>query len=593
MKRLLVALLVSLVLLTGCRAPVSTPLSTSQISINPLPSPSLTVPFQSTSINPVPSQLSPNPSPLPTPTPTPTSALSTPHDILGIIRQSPNNATFNARFEVQVEKPSSVRLFLQIKSGAGTSKILMAEKVVRTENKWTHITGSRKVSWNGDLTEATINVEVAQIPEGFFPLFQVRNISIEPDDDNDLLSNMEEKLLGTNPALRDTDLDTMDDGWEIENGCNPLRDDSNMDADIDGFTNREEFWAATNPRDDASYPGKPSDSQATLVTKSILQYLALLPSHKEKRVIVGQHLTNVVPEYNGNINALQENTGKWVGLLALQYDDLTQIESVNSYAIDYWGRGGLVKIKYSLENPWTEKGRNDRPQKGEYNYIDIQGLLDPQKSRSKDMIEENQKAHDRYMGYLDTIAAGLKKLDDRGISVLWRPMSEMNGAWFWWGQSYRLDYIALWQHMHNYFTKVKGLHNLIWVYESDSSIHVQNPSDYYYPGDDFVDVMGHNFYNNTWDLPFDANALYRSYPKIYAFPQAGAGDIKDGSWDNMIFLDGIMKRYPRCSFFAAWNTYATQGGKVVVKRAIVDNLNAKQLMEHPWIVTREDLDWRK
>lgn len=34
---------------------------------------------------------------------------------------------------------------------------------------------------------------------------------------------------------------------------------------------------------------------------------------------------------------------------------------------------------------------------------------------------------------IDTIAVQLKKLQDAGIPVLWRPLHEAEGGWFWWG----------------------------------------------------------------------------------------------------------------------------------------------------------------
>jgi hypothetical protein len=515
---------------------------------------------------------------------------TTQSDVTTILKSNPRGTIFNVSLEVNVKRIGSVRFFLLVNSLENTSKILMAEKVIRGVNQWVWIRGSKKVIWKDNLISAGYTIEALQIPEGQSVEMEVRNLSIEPDEDGDLLPNQLEIKLGTSPSYRDSDMDTMDDMWEVENGCNPLLNDGLLDPDMDCFTNQEEFWSATDPRNCSSYPGKPANPKSSESTKAILRYLALLPSHKEKRVLIGQHLTNPSVEYKEYVENLWKQTGKWVGLLALQYDDLNQINVVNSYVIEYWKRGGLIKIKYSLDNPWTGKGRNDRPKKGEFNYIDIPGLLDPRNSRTKGQIESNQKAHEKYRSILDLLAEGLNDLQKQNITILWRPISEMNGAWFWWGKSSREDYIALWQDMFHYLTTTKGLNNLIWVYESDSSVHMLNPSDYYYPGDDYVDVMGHNFYNNTWELPFDANQLYRNYPKVYAFPQAGAGDNKDGMWDNMIFVDGIINRFSRCSFFAAWNSYSIQGGKVRVKRAIVDNQNAKQLMDHPWIVTREEIE---
>jgi hypothetical protein len=104
--------------------------------------------------------------------------------------------------------------------------------------------------------------------------------------------------------------------------------------------------------------------------------------------------------------------------------------------------------------------------------------------------------------------------------------------------------------------------------------------------------MGHNLYNDTWELPFDSEGIYRDYPKVYAFPQAGSGKIRDGSWDNLTFLRTLRSRYGRCSFFAAWNDFDTQGGKVHVVRSIVGNRNADKLMNDPWIITRARLTVR-
>lgn len=85
-------------------------------------------------------------------------------------------------------------------------------------------------------------------------------------------TNYEEYLNGTNPTdkdtdgdgigdgyevyFRDTDDDGMPDGWEREWGFNPFDPlDAGKDADFDGHTNYDEYWASTDPRDHADYPG--------------------------------------------------------------------------------------------------------------------------------------------------------------------------------------------------------------------------------------------------------------------------------------------------------------------------------------------------
>lgn len=146
-------------------------------------------------------------------------------------------------------------------------------------------------------------------------------------------------------------------------------------------------------------------------------------------------------------------------------------------------------------------------------------------------------------------------------------------------------------HMHDYLTIERGLHNLLWVYEADKSAHGMIPVDYYYPGDDYVDVAGHNLYSDDWVLSFDANEVFRAYPKVYAFPQAGPKNQVDGSWTNPTMMTQIRSRYPRASMLCAWDTFTTwkNGQSVLKHKAIVDNAGADLLMHDPWAVTRDDL----
>jgi len=74
------------------------------------------------------------------------------------------------------------------------------------------------------------------------------------DSDNDGLPDAAENDY-TDPKKADTDKDGMKDGWEVYHGLNPLlADDAGEDADEDGFTNLEEYKAASNPNNPNSTP---------------------------------------------------------------------------------------------------------------------------------------------------------------------------------------------------------------------------------------------------------------------------------------------------------------------------------------------------
>ena len=90
---------------------------------------------------------------------------------------------------------------------------------------------------------------------------------------------------------------------------------------------------------------------------------------------------------------------------------------------------------------------------------------------------------------IDSIAAQLKKFQRAGIPVLWRPLHEAPGAFFWWGAHGPVPYKALWRMLYRRLTNYHQLHNLIWVYST-----TQNPPIDWYPGDAYVDIAGPDIY---------------------------------------------------------------------------------------------------
>jgi mannan endo-1,4-beta-mannosidase len=102
---------------------------------------------------------------------------------------------------------------------------------------------------------------------------------------------------------------------------------------------------------------------------------------------------------------------------------------------------------------------------------------------------------------IDLMAVQLKRLDAEGIPVLWRPLHEAQGGWFWWGAKGPEPFVWLWRFLYNRLVNVDDVHNLVWVFTSGD-----DPA--WYPGDAFVDVIGidaypkdlHDLESGLWDL---------------------------------------------------------------------------------------------
>ena len=88
---------------------------------------------------------------------------------------------------------------------------------------------------------------------------------------------------------------------------------------------------------------------------------------------------------------------------------------------------------------------------------------------------------------IDAIAVELTKLRDAHVPVLWRPLHEAEGGWFWWGAQGPKNYVRLYRLLYDRLTKVHKLDNLIWVYTSGGKPE-------WYPGDDVVDIIGADAY---------------------------------------------------------------------------------------------------
>ncbi len=512
-----------------------------------------------------------------------------------------NGSTWVTRLTVKVAAPTQVRAWLAVIADVSgtlvTNRFLLAECVVRSTNQWCRLDGVRTTAWNGTLSNALFYTESGAKQEApqpslnslGYPDTHFDAIEVLPDTDSDGLSNEEEPALGTNAHTRDSDGDGLPDGWETFNGTSATTNDVLADPDHDLASNWQEYLAATSPTNAASFPGRPRTNVLSQDALAVLAYLAKLPSATSNSVIAGQHVTDIEEDWSGNVATLPGLTGKWPGIVSFAAEGganaLLQMNVVLPRALEVWTNGGIPLIKWQPANPWV--GAATPPNGSE----DIPELLNPATA-----LPINQFARSNYLTWRDSLASDLTTLRDLGVVVLFRPYSEMNGTWFWHGNKPRSQWIALWRDLHDHFTFTRGLTNLLWVYESASPVHMVKGSssssgtmvDYYYPGDELVDIVGHNFYDDDWKLAYDTDAIWRRYEKVFAVPQAGKmqGQTGNTNWSNLTYLGGISNTVPRCSFFCVWNSFNN------VYYGISDNAQASDLMNASQVVTREEVNWQ-
>lgn len=131
---------------------------------------------------------------------------------------------------------------------------------------------------------------------------------------------------------------------------------------------------------------------------------------------------------------------------------------------------------------------------------------------SDDNCAEVNTASNEYklmMADVDVISKWFLQLQDAGVAAVWRPLHEAAGGWFWWGVGGSTCYKSLYKLVFDRMVNVNGVHNLIWVWniERDPKIGYDyaalNPA--WYPGDEYVDVIGVDIYNNSGDHQSNIN----------------------------------------------------------------------------------------
>lgn len=337
-----------------------------------------------------------------------------------------------------------------------------------------------------------------------------------------------------------------------------------------------------DPLPPGTIDGTPCNPNASENAKNVLAYLAALTARTKTGVISGQNCGHGNEIAHGNydsfIETLYKQTGQYPGMIGIDYGymrefSLDELVEANQYLIDYWNKGGLVTINWSPTNPWGDKNTYEDI-RTKYGGTDLKKLITP-----------GSPVYDRWMAKLDRIAAALQNLQKSGVVVLWRPMQEMNGWWFWWGKT-DMDslslthnaYIALWRHMYNYFTNEKGLNNILWVFSPN---YGQVFSSFPYPGDDYVDIIGGTQYSAALDISGYLDYLH--YKKPVGMAEYGPDlNSPNGHYDNLKYVQRLKKDYPRIAYWVTWHSWPGE------KMALADNDRSKELMNDGYVINRGD-----
>ncbi len=219
-------------------------------------------------------------------------------------------------------------------------------------------------------------------------------------------------------------------------------------------------------------------------------------------------------------------------IAGLEKDDPNNIDGVpfnkmKQYIKEANERGGISTVSWHFDNPATGKNAWDNT------------------PNSLKTILPGEKNHKKFTSWLDKAAdffLSLKDKKGKNIPILFRPYHELTGGWFWWGKGNGTteEFKTAWIFTFEYLQK-KGVHNLIYVYNT-SSFNSKEDFLANYPGDNYVDILSFDSYQNGEDKSGEKfitevqnqlkiiNEIGIEKHKLIAIAEAGYEAIPDVKW---------------------------------------------------------------
>jgi mannan endo-1,4-beta-mannosidase len=201
----------------------------------------------------------------------------------------------------------------------------------------------------------------------------------------------------------------------------------------------------------------------------------------------------------------------------------------------------------------------------------------------------------------------LQRFENANVPVLFRPLHEQNGNFFWWGdngsagaakRARQAAWIAMWRDMVTELSARKGLKNLIFVFGTNQvNFDGVVPPLTYYPGADWADAVSIDIYDEQLDLAGGArgrrhyNALIGT-GKPFGISEFGQsfGDNGTGpgarQWDARTLATRIRDSYPRTAFAIAWYSSVEGDPPASFVFALPDVAFTRQLLNDPLIDTQ-------
>lgn len=214
--------------------------------------------------------------------------------------------------------------------------------------------------------------------------------------------------------------------------------------------------------------------------ESAKELMSFLTEEYGSYTLTGQYASS---EENTEIDLVYQTTGKYPAVrLSAMHTTGSSFDStfkdIDACAAWYY-RGGIVGLMWYWDAP--SKKPSVYAKDTDFKLSDAVTDRDISQLSQEEIRELYAKGKISEQCYglildIDNMAGQLMSLKNKGVPVLWRPLHEAGGDWFWWGSSGPEAYKWLWELMYKRYTDYFELDNLIWVWNGQSKDYLVEKS---------------------------------------------------------------------------------------------------------------------
>lgn len=186
---------------------------------------------------------------------------------------------------------------------------------------------------------------------------------------------------------------------------------------------------------------------------------------------------------------------------------------------------------------------------------------------AKQILTNGSPTQTTYNSWLNNLVAfvhGLKGNDGKLIPLIFRPFHEHTQSWSWWGNqcTTEAEFVALWRYTVDYLRQA-GAHQFIYAISPQMDTpKTMNDFTYRWPGDDYVDFIGMDCYNNGVATTMSTNM--RMLQKVSEAKLKPCGITEtgvEGFTDKKYWTEQILAPYERrkLSMVVTWRNKYVNG----------------------------------